>query len=77
MEAAIPSSIEQAIYKSYADKGWNIASNENAFFDDPWADGVYAFPTLSDVLANIEAVVEAQGFGDHGRATEGRVYRLN
>lgn len=71
MEAAIPQLIEQAIYKSYADKGWNIASNENAFFDDPWADGVYAFPTLSDVLANIEAVVEAQGFGDEAGRLKG------
>lgn len=71
MEAAIPQLIEQAIYKSYADKGWNIASNENAFFDEPWADGVYAFPTLSDVLANIEAVVEAQGFGDEAGRLKG------
>lgn len=71
MEAAIPQLIEQAIYKSYADKGWNIASNENAFFDDPWADGVYVFPTLSDVLANIEAVVEAQGFGDEAGRLKG------
>lgn len=71
MEAAIPQLIEQAIYKSYADKGWNIASNENAFFDEPWADGVYAFPTLSDVLANTEAVVEAQGFGDEAGRLKG------
>lgn len=71
MEAAIPQLIEQAIYKSYEDKGWNIASNENDLIENPWVDGVYAFPTLSDVLANIESVVEAQGFGDEAGRLKG------
>lgn len=32
---------------------------------------MYAFPTLSDVLANIESVVEAQGFGDEAGRLKG------
>ena len=64
MEAAIPQLIERAIYVCYEDYGWSLDTNENADYDDPFADGVFAFPTLSDVLKKTEAVVEEQGFDD-------------
>ncbi|WP_337102113.1 ATP-binding protein [Paenibacillus sp. YIM B09110] len=64
MEAAIPQIIETAIYECYKDYGWNIALNKNTRFSDPFADGVYAFPTLSDLIEKVESVVRDQGFDE-------------
>lgn len=64
MEAAIPQIIEAAIYECYKEYGWNISTNENILFDDPFADGVYAFPTLSDLIKKIEEVVKKHGFDE-------------
>jgi hypothetical protein len=64
MEAAIPQLIERAIYVCYEDYGWSPDTNENSDYKDPFADGVFAFPTLSDVLRKTEEVVEEQGFDD-------------
>ncbi|MDO5517065.1 MAG: ATP-binding protein [Clostridium sp.] len=62
MEAAIPQLIESAIYECYEDYGWNISTNRNNKYEDPFADGVYAFPTLEDLINKVEQVVEKQGF---------------
>ncbi|EHZ2723081.1 TPA: ATP-binding protein [Vibrio parahaemolyticus] len=64
MEAAIPQLIEAAIYRCYEDKGWNIATSKNKKFDDPFAPGVYAFPTLSELITMTEQIVMDQGFTD-------------
>ena len=64
MEAAIPQLIERAIYACYEDCGWSLDTNENVDYKDPFADGVFAFPTLSDVLKKTETVVDEQGFDD-------------
>jgi len=64
MEAAIPQIIESAIYKCYESYGWNIATNKNSKYKDPFADGVYAFPTLKNLIDMTEIVVEEQGFDD-------------
>ncbi len=64
MEAAIPQIIESAIYKCYENYGWNISTNRNSKYKDPFADGVYAFPTLKDLIDMSEKVVEEQGFDD-------------
>ena len=71
MEAAIPQLIERAIYACYEDYGWSLDTNENSDYpfakgkdgkvnyeSGPFADGVFAFPTLSDVLKKTEVVVE-------------------
>lgn len=62
MEAAIPQIIESAIYACYEDYGWNISKNENDRFEDPFADGVYAFPTLEDLINKVPEMVDEQGF---------------
>lgn len=67
MEAAIPQLLETAIYECYEDKGWNISNNRNYKFKDPFADGVYSFPTLGDLEKKIEKVVNDQGFDDRLR----------
>ena len=64
MEAAIPQLIEAAIYRCYEVKGWNISNSKNSQYEDPFASGVYAFPTLADLIAMTEEVVKEQGFDD-------------
>ena len=64
MEAAIPQIIEQTIYDTYTEKGWNINTNRNADFEDPWAPDTNAFPTMSDVLQKVEHAVAKHGFDE-------------
>ena len=64
MEAAIPQLIEAAIYRCYEAKGWNIANSKNSYYDNPFAPGVYAFPTLAELIDMTEVVVSEQGFDD-------------
>lgn len=73
MEAAIPQIMETAIYRVYEDKGWNIGDNtwrdmdENDLENGPFADGVYAFPTLSDFLEATIQITKEQGFDERLR----------
>lgn len=64
MEAAIPQIIEQALYKSYEEKGWDIYTNQNRMYSkEECFDGSgKAFPTISDLIKNCEVVVNKQGF---------------
>lgn len=68
MEAAIPQIIESAIYKAYDKSGWNIETNVNELYEakgkDPFASDSTAFPTLSEVIAQVDKVVQEQGFAD-------------
>lgn len=64
MEAAIPQIIETALYECYKDYGWDITSSTNSKFENPFADGVFAFPTLSDLYAKTKSVVDKQGFDE-------------
>jgi len=64
MEAAIPQIIESALYRCYENYGWDIATNTNHKFKDPFADGVFSFPTLSDLIVQTEVIVKEQGFED-------------
>jgi len=64
MEAAIPQLIEAALYCCYENYGWDIATSTNQQFEHPFADGVYAFPTLSDLIRQTGSVVNEQGFDD-------------
>lgn len=64
MEAAIPQIIESAMYSCYEDYGWNIDTDENEKFDNPYNEGVYSFPTLEDLLNKIEIEVTRHNFDD-------------
>ena len=63
MEAAIPQILEVAIYRAYQKRGWNVDTNENQFYpgDAAFADGVYAFPTLGDVVDHAVKYVDELG----------------
>ena len=63
MEAAIPQILEAAIYRAYEDKGWHISSNTWRG-GNPFADGVYAFPTLSDFVKATQEITKKQGFDE-------------
>ena len=64
MEAAIPQLTESTIYECYKDYGWNVNTNKNTKFENPFADDVYSFPTFSDILKKVDAVAEKQGFDE-------------
>lgn len=64
MEAAIPQLLETALYHCYEKKGWDISTNKNIIYQDPFADGIMAFPTLGDLDLIIEEIVKEQGFDD-------------
>ena len=68
MEAAIPQIMETAVYRAYEEKGWDIRTNdwldENGEKKDPFADGVYAFPTMSDFWQAAKKVTIEEGFGE-------------
>ena len=69
MEAAIPQIMSSAIYRAYRNKGWDISTStwKNSEKDNPFADGVYAFPTLSDFKTAVKSVIDSQGFDERLR----------
>ena len=64
MEAAIPQIIESALYECYEKFGWDITTSKNRLYENPFEDGVFAFPTLSDLIIQVEKTVDKQGFDD-------------
>lgn len=63
MEASMPQILEEAIYKCYEKKGWNIDTNENEKYgEEAFDDNVDSFPILSDLLVEMRNVVESKHF---------------
>ena len=62
MEASMPQILEEAIYKCYEKKGWNIYTNENEIYDNPFDLDVNSFPIMSDLIAELSEVVNSKGF---------------
>lgn len=62
MEASMPQILEEAIYKCYEKKGWNIYTNENELYDNPFNPDVNSFPIMSDLIAELSEVVNSKGF---------------
>ncbi|WP_221402398.1 hypothetical protein, partial [Riemerella anatipestifer] len=63
MEASKPYLIEEAIVRSYQDKGWDINQNENLFYDNPWENPSECFPIFSEVLETLKDVIASKNFG--------------
>ena len=69
MEASMPQLLEEAIYKCYEKKGWNVNTNQNMNYDDEtqwkaFVPGANSFPKMSDLLSVMKEVVESKGFGE-------------
>lgn len=65
MEAAMPQIVEEAIILAYEDRGWNITSNWNYLYDDPFdkTSNGEAWPTFSDLLNQLRVVIKSKGMG--------------
>lgn len=65
MEASMPQILEEAIVKCYEDKGWNIDTNVNKLYADPFSsDKEKCFPIMSDLLETMKKIVKQKGFSD-------------
>lgn len=71
MEAAIPQILETAVYRAYEEKGWDIRTNEwrpnvngNDEPKNPFAAGVYPFPTMSNFWEAVKKVTAEENFGE-------------
>lgn len=64
MEAAIPQIIEKSLYDCYENFGWDLSTKKNKYYSEPYADGIYAFPTFKDLIKQCRKVVEEQNFDD-------------
>lgn len=63
MEASMPQILEEAIVRCYENKGWNIDSNFNNIFSDPFnKDKEKCFPIMSELLEEMKKIVEEKGF---------------
>lgn len=63
MEASMPQILEEAIYKCYQKKGWNIDTNINEIYGENAFDrNMNSFPILSDLLEEMKKVVEGKHF---------------
>ncbi len=75
MEASMPQILEEAIYKIYEDKGWDIDTNRNYLIErradyrqeDEFRAEFDTFPTLTEFLKALEDIVETKGFSDRLR----------
>lgn len=63
MEASMPYLIEEAIVKSYETKGWDIHTSQNYFYSNPWQSNGECFPIMSEMLIELEEVIESKKFG--------------
>ncbi|SEM95650.1 hypothetical protein SAMN04487857_107206 [Pseudomonas sp. ok272] len=63
MEAAMPSIVEESIIEAYKAKGWDIHSTQNFLLDDPWQHGSDAWPTFSDMIAQLDKVISSKQMG--------------
>ncbi|MGL4985871.1 MAG: ATP-binding protein [Treponemataceae bacterium] len=65
MEASMPQLLEEAMYNCYVKYGWDIDTNTNEKYGDKAYDkNVNSFPIMSDLLSEMESVVDSKNFGE-------------
>lgn len=63
MYASMPYLLEEAIVEVYLDKGWELATSTNRYFDwDSASDWTDYLPTLEDLFGKIDQVVERKQY---------------
>lgn len=63
MEASMPYLVEQAILRAYEEKGWDLADDSCLLADDPFNPAVRAWPTMSDMIRQLDVLIPEQGMG--------------
>ena len=63
MEASMPAMVEAAILAAYEDKGWDLDENEFLLADDPFQPEANAWPTLGDMLVQLDKIIPIYGLG--------------
>jgi len=63
MEAAMPYIVEEAIIQAYRRKGWDIHASSNCLMDDPFAPHSGAWPNFSDMIAELDDIIEKKEMG--------------
>lgn len=63
MEASMPYLVEQAILRAYEAKGWNLADDTCLLADDPFDPAARAWPTMSDMIRQLDILIPEQGMG--------------
>ena len=60
MWSPLPQIVEQALYRAYRDRGWDVTGNTNARLGA--ASDRESFPTLSDLADRVEDVIRESGY---------------
>ncbi|MBB1488630.1 ATP-binding protein [Oceanospirillum sediminis] len=65
MEAAMPQLVEEAIIEAYSEKGWDLSTGDNLYYDNPWDDSLQGccWPTFSDMIAQLDSLIKSKGMG--------------
>ncbi|TVL55340.1 ATPase [Shewanella algae] len=63
MEASMPYLIEQAILRAYEEKGWDLSDNSCLLGDDPFEPRLRAWPTMGDMIRQLDILIPEQGMG--------------
>jgi hypothetical protein len=63
MEASMPMMVEAAILAAYEEKGWDLDDNEFIFEEDPFAPIARAWPTMSDMIRQLDRLIPTYGLG--------------
>lgn len=63
MEASMPMMVEAAILAAYEDKGWDLDENEFLPGGDPFDPATRAWPTMSDMIGQLDRLIPTYGLG--------------
>lgn len=63
MEASMPYLVEQAILRAYEEKGWDLSDNSYLLGDNPFEPALRAWPTMSDMIRQLDTLIPEQGMG--------------
>lgn len=63
LEASMPMMIEAAILAAYEEKGWDIDENEFLLDGDPFDPITRAWPTMSDMIRQLDRLIPEYGLG--------------
>lgn len=63
MEASMPMMVEAAILAAYEEKGWDIDENEFLPGGDPFDPSTQAWPTLSNMISQLDRLIPTYGLG--------------